>query len=200
MMSEGHSAVLYGVTIGGPGSVAAPAIPYNNLQTSATGKQCSVSNLLEQKVKTHSSNSASSWLLPAHSLQPLPHRERQLPANWLTENRCARQSKRVQPSAGEKQGKSAVMIQPKDGTSFLAFEQPGSTQLGPYAPQYGEPRSCLPQCAPDVCRRAPHVPYVSGNTLRQYFCRCPALSQHRAPQEARCLTITMERASSLEGS
>ena len=197
MVPEGHAAVLYGVTIGGTGSVKPPAVPCSSLQTSARGKQ---TNLLEQKAEMHSSNSTNSWLLPAHCLQPLPQRERHLPTNWLSENRFARQSKRVQPSAGEKEGVSSMMVQPKDGTSFLAFEQPGSAQLGPYAPQYGEPHGCLPPCAPDVCGFAPHAPYVPEYMLKPYCCRCPSVSQYRAPQEACCLTVTMERASSLESS
>ena len=139
-MSEGNSAVLYRVTIGGPGSF----IVHGSLKPATRDKQCSMEKLLGHKLEIHGSNSSRSWLLPANCVQHPPRREQQMPANWLSAEHNARQSKRVQQlSAGKRVCMTARTDVPKYVVSFegdlkiLEVEQPGSAQLGPYAPAYG---------------------------------------------------------------
>lgn len=145
LTSEGHTSVLYGVTIEGTGKrVVSPIAP-----TSKSGftqkRPCSRTKLKQFKESIEQANQ-SSWLLPAQqewcmggALQPLPQRERQLPANWLSQQHKNRQGSRCSHS------QAMGCIDMNAATGFaqspclhvehdaLLPQQPS----GPYAQSYG---------------------------------------------------------------
>jgi hypothetical protein len=140
--------VVYGVMIDGTSKrVTSTAAGWctNGAQRSKTGKLYLMNKLLEQSMDVKQCVSNSSLATPCSALgdaasargfKPRPQRERQLPADCISQQCTSgrgEQSNTIQPSAEDREHHAIAIVEP----CFFSTDLTNSPS-GPYAQAYGE--------------------------------------------------------------